>query len=156
VIRALKEFTEILGSFGVTLGQADDLYGGESNAKFLRRIHMRKTALFIAFSMRIGAILAGVEEDTLSELQRGGILAGMGFQIMDDILDVKSSLKDLGKTPGKDSEGNKLTYPSIYGLEYSERLAKGYARRAKKIFTDLGEKWKVLSLLTDYLVVRNK
>lgn len=156
VVRALKEFTEILGSSGVTLGQADDLYGGEANAKFLRHIHMRKTALFISFSIRIGAILGRAEEATLSELHRAGVLAGMGFQIMDDILDVRSSLKDLGKTPGKDSEDNKLTYPSVYGLEYSERMAKGYARRAKRIFSNLGEKWNTLSLFTDHLVMRNK
>ena len=42
---------------------------------------------------------------------------GLAFQIMDDILDVTSTLEELGKTPGKDALEEKATYVSLYGLD---------------------------------------
>lgn len=156
VRRALAEFSRILGARGVTRGQADDLYGGEVNPKFLRHIHLRKTALFISFTMRLGAILAGAQDELIDSLGWAGILAGMGFQVRDDVLDVTSSLKELGKTTGKDEAEDKLTYPTLYGVERSEHIAIGYARRARRIFAGLGPQWSVLADLTDYLVDRRR
>lgn len=154
--RVLAEFSRILGARGVTRGQADDLYGVEVDPKFLRHIHLRKTALFISFSMRLGAILAGAQDELIDSLGWAGILAGMGFQVRDDVLDVTSSLKELGKTPGKDEAEDKLTYPTLYGVERSEHIAIGYARRARRIFAGLGPQWSVLADLTDYLVDRRR
>ena len=156
VRRALAEFSRILGARGVTKGQVDDLYDSEVNPKFLRHIHLRKTALFISFSMWVGALLAGASEEVLGLLCRAGILAGMGFQVRDDVLDVVSSLKELGKTPGKDEAEDKLTYPALYGLQRSQHIAEGYARRARRIFADLGSAWFLLADLTDYLVDRRR
>jgi geranylgeranyl diphosphate synthase type II len=80
----------------------------------------------------------------------------MGFQVRDDVLDVTSSLEELGKTPGKDADVDKLTYPALYGVERAERIASSYVSRAKKIIRNLGENWSVHLDLIDYLVVRNK
>lgn len=156
VVRAAAGFTSILGSNGITRGQADDLYAAQFNPKSLRHIHYHKTALFMAFAVWVGAELAGVGEDLLSAARRAGIFAGMGFQIRDDILDVISSREDLGKTPGKDEIEHKLTYPALYGLEGARRIAHAYARRASSIFTSLGEKWAPLVELTQELVTRTK
>lgn len=156
VNRAMARFSRILGAAGVTMGQADDLYGEEANPKYLRHIHLRKTALFISFAMWMGAELAGADDDLLKSLQWAGILAGMGFQVRDDLLDVTSSLEELGKTPGKDSEENKLTYPAVYGVKRSDYIARSYALRATGTFKKLGKEWSVLAELTAYLVERKK
>lgn len=156
VARAMGEFSRVLGAAGVTRGQADDLYGQTVNPKFLRHIHLRKTALFISFSIWIGAQLADASEDVLEQLRWAGILAGMGFQVRDDVLDVTSTLEELGKTPGKDENVDKLTYPALYGVERAKRIASSYVSRAKKIIHKLGENWSVHLDLIDYLVVRNK
>jgi geranylgeranyl diphosphate synthase type II len=156
VTRAVAEFSRILGAGGVTRGQVNDLYDSEVNPKFLRHTHLRKSALFISFSMWVGALFAGASEEVLGLLGRAGVLAGMGFQVRDDVLDVTSSLKELGKTPGKDEAEGKLTYPSLYGLQRSQRIAEGYARRARRIFAELGSAWSRLADLTDYLVDRRR
>jgi hypothetical protein len=54
----------------------------------------------------------------------------MAFQIVDDILDVEGASHDLGKTAGKDAAAGKLTYPALYGLEASRRLAADCVQRA--------------------------
>ena len=156
VRRALAEFSRILGAGGVTRGQVDDLYGVEVDPKFLRHVHLRKTALFISFSMWVGALLAGASEEVLGLLGRAGILAGMGFQVRDDILDVTGSREELGKTTGKDEAEGKLTYPALYGLQRSLHIAEGYARRARRIFAELGSAWFRLVDLTDYLIDRRR
>lgn len=156
VRRVVSEFTRTLGAQGVAKGMVDDLYGNEQNPKFLRNIHLHKTALFISFSVSVGAALAGAEEEVQESLRRAGILAGLGFQVRDDILDVISSREELGKTPGKDEAEHKLTYPAFYGLERAERIALSYGRRAKAIFTKLGQSWSNLAEITRYLVERRK
>jgi len=156
VRRALAEFSRILGAGGVTRGQVDDLYDSEVNPKFLRHVHLHKTALFISLSICIGAIIAGADDDLLRSLSRAGVFAGMGFQVRDDVLDVISSREELGKTTGKDEAEGKLTYPALYGVQRSQHIAEGYARRAKRIFAELGSGWSRLVDLTDYLVDRRR
>ena len=48
---------------------------------------------------------------------------GLAFQIVDDILDVEESSEALGKTAGKDAAQHKITFPAVYGLEESRRMA---------------------------------
>ena len=48
---------------------------------------------------------------------------GLAFQIVDDILDVEQSSESLGKTAGKDAQQHKITFPAVYGLEESRRMA---------------------------------
>jgi len=55
---------------------------------------------------------------------------GLAFQIVDDILDVEGESAALGKTAGKDAAAGKPTYPSIYGLAESRRLAASCMERA--------------------------
>jgi geranylgeranyl pyrophosphate synthase len=55
---------------------------------------------------------------------------GLAFQIVDDILDVEGASTDLGKTAGKDAAAGKPTYPALYGLDASRRLAAECVERA--------------------------
>ena len=48
---------------------------------------------------------------------------GLGFQVVDDILDVTASTEELGKTAGKDEAADKPTYLSLLGLEKARELA---------------------------------
>ncbi len=60
-----------------------------------------------------------------------GTALGLAFQIVDDILDVEGASADLGKTAGKDAAAGKPTYPSLFGLDESRRLAAECADRAR-------------------------
>ena len=39
------------------------------------------------------------------------------------VLDVTATAEDLGKTPGKDAQSNKATYPGLYGMEETRAAA---------------------------------
>src|SRR5919107_1507902 len=55
---------------------------------------------------------------------------GLAFQIVDDILDVEGASDALGKTAGKDAAAGKPTYPALFGLEASRRMAADCVARA--------------------------
>jgi geranylgeranyl pyrophosphate synthase len=89
----------------------------------LDRIHRHKTGALITASARCGAVIAGASESDLDAIRRYSSALGLLFQITDDLLDVTASREELGKTPGKDAETMKATYPSIHGLEAASERA---------------------------------
>jgi geranylgeranyl pyrophosphate synthase len=67
--------------------------------------------------------MAGAPAPMLEAIDRFGLHLGLAFQIVDDILDIEGAAAELGKTAGKDAAAGKITYPSVYGLGESRRLA---------------------------------
>ena len=76
-----------------------------------------KTAVLLGFSLEYGGLLAGMDELELKELNQIGEQAGIGFQLMDDLLDVYGDKEKFGKQVGGDIASNKKTYLLIKALE---------------------------------------
>ncbi|MFM7616639.1 MAG: polyprenyl synthetase family protein [Actinomycetes bacterium] len=81
-----------------------------------------KTASLFATSSRIGGMVSGVDESTLSALTAFGDHLGMCFQIVDDILDLTADTDTLGKPAGNDLMEGVYTLPVIAALERSAEL----------------------------------
>ena len=69
-----------------------------------------KTAVLIACSAKIGAIIGGADEITAQALYDYGYQLGMAFQITDDFLDVYADPQSFGKNVGGDIVNNKKSY----------------------------------------------
>lgn len=82
-------------------------------------IHMirLKTAVLLANSLKIGALLGGATEEDLNNIYDFGIQIGIAFQLKDDFLDVYGDPKVFGKRIGGDILCNKKTYMLIKALE---------------------------------------
>ena len=106
-------------------GQVADLEGeGQApTAELLESIHRAKTGALLRASLRLGAIYAGADDAQYAALSCYGEHVGLAFQIVDDILDVEESSEALGKTAGKDAQQQKITFPAVYGLDESRRMA---------------------------------
>jgi farnesyl diphosphate synthase len=74
--------------------------------------------------------MAGAGEAQLAAIERFASELGLAFQIVDDILDVEGASASLGKTAGKDAAAGKPTYPALYGLDASRRMAADCVERA--------------------------
>lgn len=122
-LTVLSEFFKAAGVYGIIGGQVVDLQSEGKNVdeKTLRYIHNHKTSALFEASARIGAIVSGADEKTISKLTQFATLFGFAFQISDDILDKIGNLELLGKTPCKDEKVNKATSLSILGLEESKK-----------------------------------
>lgn len=76
-----------------------------------------KTAVLLGFSLEYGGLLAGMSQEDLKKLNVIGETAGIGFQLMDDLLDVYGDKAKFGKQVGGDIASNKKTYLLIKALE---------------------------------------
>ena len=119
VLKVLEEFLVSAGAEKLIAGQVVDIdsEGKQIDKKTLTFIHENKTGALFKLSIRAGAILGNADEKMIQALTMFAEKFGLAFQIMDDILDVTSTLEELGKTPGKDALEEKATYVSLYGLD---------------------------------------
>jgi geranylgeranyl diphosphate synthase type II len=133
-LRTLQAIADAAGPAGMVGGQAIDLHavteGTTLDAEAVRAMHARKTGALITGSARAGAIMAGADDTTLTAITEFGAHLGLAFQIVDDVLDVEGASAELGKTAGKDAAAGKPTYPALFGLDTSKRLAAEATDRA--------------------------
>lgn len=90
----------------------DKMHLDQNIRDYFRRIK-RKTALLISSSCHLGAVAAGADEQVANHLKRFGYYVGMSFQIIDDILDLTATDKQLGKPAGSDLMQGNITLPVL-------------------------------------------
>ena len=106
------------GSMGMVAGQVLDMEGEGKhlNLEELQTIHANKTGKLLAFPFQAAGVIARLDENLQKQLKTVGELIGLAFQVRDDILDVTASFEEIGKTPQKDLQAEKSTYPALLGL----------------------------------------
>ena len=141
---------------GMIGGQVIDIEseGASPDADLLNRIHHAKTGALLKASVRMGGICGGAEGTDLIALSGYGEHVGLAFQIVDDILDVEESSAALGKTAGKDAAQGKITFPAVYGLETSRRMAAEECCAARTSLERFGERAERLREIADLIVSR--
>jgi geranylgeranyl diphosphate synthase, type II len=87
-------------------------------SEYLEMIRL-KTAVLIACSLKMGAMLGGADEQSCNLLYDFGIQAGIAFQLQDDWLDVYGEENSFGKKIGGDICENKKTFILLKALEMS-------------------------------------
>jgi geranylgeranyl diphosphate synthase type II len=155
--RMVLELATAAGTVGGMIGgQVADLEGEgrEPDAALLDSIHRAKTGALLRASLRLGAIYAGADDAAYAALSCYGEHVGLAFQIVDDILDVEASSEALGKTAGKDAQQQKITFPAVYGLEESRRMAARECERAHETLASLGARATRLHELADLIAQR--
>ncbi|MFC1496739.1 polyprenyl synthetase family protein [Candidatus Margulisiibacteriota bacterium] len=134
----------------VVEGQRMDI----EHEKDVTKIHLKKTAALIIGSVRVAAILSGANKKQLKALTTCAREMGLAFQIADDVLDVTSNSKKLGKPAGTDQQNKKTTYPGVFGVIRSKQLALKHCNQAIKALKIFGKKAKILIELADFAVRR--
>ncbi|MCH2179261.1 MAG: polyprenyl synthetase family protein [Mariniblastus sp.] len=139
-------------------GQVDDLacQFGASDLETLQSIHDRKTGALLSVSLQLGGLIAGGSPKMLSGLHEYGKNVGLAFQIIDDLLDLRGEVNQIGKRTGKDSEHGKLTYPSVIGVEASEQLAREKVASAISALQIFGSNGAPLVLFANFVVDRTR
>ena len=142
MFRALKVLSDKSGAFGMVGGQTVDVIGtGKSfTEEELMFIYRLKTGALLEASMMIGAILAGADEETVKTVEQVAADVGLAFQIQDDILDVTSTVEELGKAVFSDEKNKKTTYVSLFGIEESGRTVELLTSRALDRLSAIGGK----------------
>lgn len=104
-------------------GQQYDMEFEERNdvkiEEYLEMIRL-KTAVLLACSLKMGAVIAGASVEDACQLYDFGINLGLAFQLKDDWLDVYGDFEVFGKAIGNDIVCNKKTYLLISAIENAE------------------------------------
>ena len=143
------------GASGMVLGQALDI-DAETSQKELKineisKIQEYKTGKLISWSCEVGPIIA---EENIEPFSLYAAKIGLAFQIIDDILDVTSSSKTLGKNVGKDMDKNKATFVSKLGLDNSKRKALELASEACEAISGFKDRSRNLCQIANFIVSR--
>jgi geranylgeranyl diphosphate synthase, type II len=141
---------------GMVAGQALDMEAEtrQVNGTQLEEIHRLKTGALIVAAARCGAIIGKANELELGAITSYASHLGLLFQITDDFLDVTATAEDLGKTPGKDAQSNKATYPGLYGMEETRAAAIEAHRAACAALGKIDRDTDVLRRIADFILDR--
>jgi len=156
-LEMVRMLAQAAGSRGMAGGQAIDLaaVGQQLTLQELEHMHIHKTGALIRAAVRLGANCgAPLPADQVGRLDHFAKLAGLLFQVVDDILDVDANTATLGKTAGKDAAHNKPTYVSLLGLADARRLANELRGNALETLAIFGGRARRLHELTDFIVNR--
>ena len=155
-LAVIQEIAQAAGICGMVGGQALDVLSGKSvsDENTLYEIHRRKTGALIVAAVKSGAIIFNARKDKIQALAQYGINVGLAFQIADDILNVEGDRELMGKETGSDTAQNKLTYPSLLGLDLAkEKLAK-YIDAAVASLSGFDERAQPLLVIARYIMER--
>lgn len=158
VAKALKILAGKAGIYGMIGGQVVDVSscGENLTQEMLDFIYELKTGALIESAMMIGAVLAGAGDDEVATVERIASLTGLAFQIQDDILDVTSTMEELGKPIHSDEKNEKTTYVTLKGLDKAVADVAQISEEAISLLQGLGKENPYLEELLKALVHRKK
>lgn len=158
----IQELTKAAGRHGMITGQMIDLdsLNKEISIEELEQMHSHKTGALIKASVRMGALSVAQYEEIKNSnefraLDEYATIIGLAFQVQDDIIDLTSDTKTLGKTQFSDSDANKPTYPKLLGLDGAQSLVKELHQQAMDQIAIFGNKGRPLADIANYIIDRN-
>lgn len=156
VVKVIAQLGKAVGD--LVAGQVMDLDcegKTDTTVETLHFIHTHKTGALLETCVTTGATLAGATEEDLQRLSIYAKNIGLAFQIIDDILDITATQEQLGKTAGKDLQAQKATYPSLWGIEESQRQAQQLIDSAIEQLAIYGELAEPLRSIAHFITERN-
>ena len=152
-IELIKILSNDGGIDGMIIGQAIDCYFENTTIELdkLKFLHLHKTGKLIAASLKMGAIIANLDNQTQDILYKFGLDIGLLFQIQDDIIDETQSEEEAGKTTANDEAKN--SFVNLLGLDGAIKSADDLAKECENTLNTLETPLKngLQNLLLDYI-----
>lgn len=116
--RVIRRFTTLVMdlSRGELHERAEAYNWQQTRDQYLQRIY-EKTASLFSTAAHAGAILSGAPDTTIRALSDYGHNLGMAFQIVDDIVDLDATRKEIGRPTSRDLAQGVMTLPAIIAVE---------------------------------------
>lgn len=152
----IQEIAYAAGIGGMVGGQALDVISEKTGAdeKTLQEIHRRKTGALIVAAVRSGAMIFNAGKEKLQALTEYGMNVGQAFQIADDILNVEGDSELMGKQTGSDAARNKITYPSLLGIQTAREKLAEHVETAVESLAGFDERAMPLVVIARYVMER--
>jgi len=156
-LKIINILSKSAGSLGMVGGQVIDLSsaGKALSEQQLENMHQHKTGALIHASVMMGAFCSKhLSTQQRQALEKYAACIGLAFQVRDDILDIESDTKTLGKQQGADIAANKATYPAILGMTAAKQKAVALYEESYDALSCFGAEADLLRTIADFIVKR--
>ncbi|AQX18926.1 farnesyl-diphosphate synthase [Bartonella sp. A1379B] len=155
-IELITALTQAAGLGGMIGGQMLDLEAEKKpqNESATITLQQMKTAALIRFACQAGAIMGRASKTLTHKLASFGTHIGLAFQLTDDLLDLTSHTKILGKTAGKDQIANKATLINLYSLDEVKKKRDELITKAEEFLLPFGAKAIPLKQAAHFIATR--
>jgi geranylgeranyl diphosphate synthase type II len=142
---------------GMIRGQYLDVRPGDDlDEAGLRRLCGLKTACLIEAATALALDLVRPPADVAAAHRALAAEIGLGFQIVDDVLDATGSDDVLGKRAGADVSAGKRTHVTVLGLERARELAEASQRRAMELLGAVPGRHEALAAIVERIYRRDR
>jgi geranylgeranyl diphosphate synthase type II len=159
-LRIISMISRAAGPEGMVSGQMMDMNAllntDGKNFDYLKSMHAMKTGAMIAASVETGALAAGADDQAVGRLRAYAENIGMAFQVADDILNVEGDPAVMGKAAGSDALADKMTFPSILGIEASRNFAADLVADAVDALASFDGRADALREIATYIIKRDR
>ena len=156
-LEIINLFARACGPKGMVEGQNRDILSENKilTEEELDELHYLKTGKLIeACVLCVCLMKKNIDKDLIKKLKIFSNKFGLAFQIRDDILDEIGDEETIGKPVKSDLKNNKSTYPSILGIEKSQKKAELLIKEALLILKKLPFNTEKLEILCELVVNR--
>lgn len=157
-IKLISGLAQAAGLGGMVGGQALDLAAETKNPDEAGIITLQqmKTGALIRYACQAGAIIGHANQSDYGRMTKFGQLAGQAFQLADDLLDVTSDAKTMGKNTGKDADKGKATLVGLHGVDWARGQLNHLADQATQTLDDMNCDTETLKQTAQFIILRDK
>ena len=157
-VKLIKQLSQSSGHTGIAGGQFLDLHYEKKKIDIKKIIDMqiKKTGKLFTFCCLSPLLITNRNEKLIRKFKSIGDDIGLLFQIVDDLIDVKSSSKKVGKKTKKDKKKGKATLISLLGYKNTIIYAEKLKLRIQKKLNSYGYKCKSINQTLEYILNRIK
>ena len=154
----INKISESSGHLGIAGGQYLDLNYEHKKVSKKKIIEMeiKKTGKLFSFCCAAPLILKNKNKKEIKKFEDIGSDIGLLFQVADDLIDHKGSIKIAGKKTGKDKKKGKATLISLLGYKNTIKYANDLIIKINSKIKKYGTKSQNLSHTLNYILNRNK
>ena len=151
------ELSKAIGFCGMVGGQQGDIdfTHNDLSEDNILWIQQKKTGSLLECCVTLSSIICNAKDDQIIKLQNFSRNLGLAFQIKDDLLDLNSNSKELGKPVHQDQSNETPNFVNYYGEEKSIQKMKDSLEKSIESLNIFGNHAKNLVLLADYIVKRS-
>ena len=157
ISKLVFELSKAIGFFGMVGGQQGDIdfTHNDLNEDNILWIQQKKTGSLLECCVTLSSIISNAKDDQIIKLQNFSRNLGLAFQIKDDLLDLNSNSKELGKPVHQDQSNETPNFVNYYGEEKSIQKMNNSLEKSIESLNIFGNHAKNLVLLAEYIVKRS-
>lgn len=157
ISKLVFELSKAIGFCGMVGGQQADIDFTHNDLieDNILWIQQKKTGSLLECCGTLSSIICNAKDDQIKKLQNFSRNLGLAFQIKDDLLDLNSNSKELGKPVHQDQSNETPNFVNYYGEEKSIQKMNDSLEKSIESLNIFGNHAKNLVLLADYIVKRS-